>query len=57
MIVVTHLAPSMAAPVTSRTHLAEYLQPFQPVLIGKIDIFLPITPRSHVIQTTGQFNT
>ena len=52
VIVVVHLAPSVAYPVKALTDLCKDFQPSEPICIGQIEILPPIALSGNVVQTT-----
>ena len=55
MIVVGHLAPSMAYPIESFTYITKYFQPGLAIRNAKVNILTVITTRGHMIEAARQF--
>jgi|GEM_PF-4175592 len=55
MVVVRHLAVGVAHPFEPRTYLPKCFQPRETILVREINILSPITTRSDVIESAGEF--
>jgi hypothetical protein len=55
VVMTGHLAPGMERPVVALADLRQHFEPNLPVKIVQVNIFLPITPGSYVVQPTREF--
>ena len=57
MIVIGHLTPGVADPVTPLADLAEDFKPADSIGIGQVDIFAPVATRGDVVNAAGEFKS
>lgn len=57
VIVISHLAESVAAPIEPITHLAQPFQPSEAVIIIEVNRPAPVSARRDVIQPTGRLES
>ena len=55
MIVIGHLAPSMACPIEPFTNVTENFQLYVPISLAEENVLATITARGYMIETARQF--
>ena len=57
VVVVSHLAIGMAAPIELLADILEYREPLRPVVFVKVDVLTTIATRGHMVEAASKFDT